>query len=427
MKELLEVKKIFDNLAATSSRKEKERILEKHKNNRMFVECLQFLLDSYNVTGISKKKISKSLNSINYSNLNNVYDMIDYLIENNTGKDTNIKTIQVFANRNKELKDMIVGLATKSIKLGLTSKTANKIMPGLVREFNIMKAKNYKENKESVIGKEFILTTKLDGIRIIVIKNKNSIDIFSKQGKIVKGLVDIEQEFKKLPIGVYDGELLAEGIYENSEERFKETLRRYSKKGIKNGLEMHCYDYIQNIDNFYIGKDETLCYIRKYNLENILERCTFKTKFIKYLKPLYQGKDIKMINKHFNDAINNKEEGIMINLADAPYECKRIKNLLKVKLFNTCDIRCIAIEEGDGKYKGLLGNIICDYKGYRLGVGSGFTDEQRKYYFINQNKILGRVIEVKFFEETNNEKGELSLRFPVFLRVREEGKEVSYS
>ncbi|HBG5740001.1 TPA: hypothetical protein KQJ47_003495 [Clostridioides difficile] len=45
---------------------------------------------------------------------------------------------------------------------------------------------------------------------------------------------------------------------------------------------------------------------------------------------------------------------------------------------------------------------------------------------MNQNKILGKVIEVKFFEETNNEKGELSLRFPVFLRVREEGKEVSY-
>lgn len=426
MKELLEVKKIFDILAATSSRKEKERILEKYKNNRMFVECLQFLLDTYIVTGISKKKISKSLNSVNYSNLNNVYDMIDYLSKNNTGRDTDIKTIQVFANQNEELRKFIIGLATKSIKLGLTSKTANKIMPGLIREFNIMKAKNYKENKESVIGKEFILTTKLDGIRIIVIKNKNSTNIFSKQGKIVKGLVDIEREFKKLPTGVYDGELLAEGIYESSEERFKETLRRYSKKGIKNGLEMHCYDYIQNIDNFYIGKDETLCYIRKYNLENILERRPFKANFIKYLKPLYQGKDIEMINKYCNDAINNKEEGIMINLADAPYECKRIKNLLKVKLFNTCDIKCIDIEEGDGKYKDLLGSIICDYKGYRLGVGSGFTDEQRKYYFINQNKILGRVIEVKFFEETNNEKGELSLRFPVFLRVREEGKEVSY-
>ncbi|EGT3659702.1 TPA: hypothetical protein SOL37_002672 [Clostridioides difficile] len=427
MKELLEVKKIFDSLAATSSRKEKERILEKYKNNRMFVECLQFLLDTYITTGISKKKISKFLNNVAYNNLNNIYDMIDYLIENNTGKDTDIKTIQVFANKNKELKDMIIGLATKSIKIGVTSKTVNKIMPALIKEFNIMKAKNYKENKESIIGKEFILTTKLDGIRIIVIKNKNSIDIFSKQGKIVKELIDIEQEFKKLPVGVYDGELLAEGIYENAEERFKETLKRYSKKGIKTGLEMHCYDYIQNIDNFHIGKDETLCYLRKNNLENILDRGSLKIEYIKYLKPLYQGRDIKMINKYWDDAIANKEEGIMINLADAPYECKRTKHLLKAKAFDTCDIKCVGVEEGTGKYKGILGNIICDYKGYRLGVGTGFTDEQRKYYFNNQDKIINHITEIKYREETNNEKGELSLRFPVFLRVREAGKEVSYN
>ncbi|HBF8685618.1 TPA: hypothetical protein KO123_002328 [Clostridioides difficile] len=427
MKELLEVKNIFDSLAATSGRKEKERILEEHKSNRMFVECLQFLLDTYITTGISKKKISKFLNNVAYNNLNNIYDMIDYLIENNTGKDTDIKTIQVFANKNKELKDMIIGLATKSIKIGVTSKTVNKIMPALIKEFNIMKAKNYKENKESIIGKEFILTTKLDGIRIIVIKNKNSIDIFSKQGKIVKELIDIEQEFKKLPVGVYDGELLAEGIYENAEERFKETLKRYSKKGIKTGLEMHCYDYIQNIDNFHIGKDETLCYLRKNNLENILDRGSLKIEYIKYLKPLYQGRDIKMINKYWDDAIANKEEGIMINLADAPYECKRTKHLLKAKAFDTCDIKCVGVEEGTGKYKGILGNIICDYKGYRLGVGTGFTDEQRKYYFNNQDKIINHITEIKYREETNNEKGELSLRFPVFLRVREAGKEVSYN
>ncbi|WP_157895558.1 hypothetical protein [Clostridioides difficile] len=87
----------------------------------------------------------------------------------------------------------------------------------------------------------------------------------------------------------------------------------------------------------------------------------------------------------------------------------------------------MGVEEGTGKYKGILGNIICDYKGYRLGVGTGFTDEQRKYYFNNQDKIINHITEIKYREETNNEKGELSLRFPVFLRVREAGKEVSYN
>lgn len=427
MKELLEIKKIFDSLAATSSRKEKEKILEENKNNGMFVECLQFLLDPYITTGISKKKISKTLNNVNYNNLETVYDMIDYLTKNNSGRDTDIKSIQVFSEKDSGLKEFIIGLAIKSIKLGLTSKTANKIMPGLIREFGVMLAENYDKNKDKLDNKEFILTTKLDGTRIIVVKDKSSIKIFSRQGQIIENLIDIEKDFIKMPTGIYDGELLAEGIYKDSKERFKDTLKRCRVKGIKTGLKMVCYDYIQNINDFYAGEDKTPCYIRKSKLEEILKGYINELKHVEYLEPLYQGKDIEMINKHWNDAIDNKEEGIMINLADAPYECKRVKYLLKAKEFYTCDIKCIAIEEGEGKYKGLLGNIICDYKGYRLGVGSGFTDEQRKYYFNNQDKIINNVVEIKFFEETNNEKEELSLRFPTFLRVREAGKEVSYN
>lgn len=132
MKKLLEVKNIFDSLVATSSRKEKERMLEKHKNNRMFVECLQFLLDSNIQTGISKSKIFKELNSISYNELDNIYDMIDYLINNNTGRDIDVKTVQVFANKDEELKYFIFSLATKTIKLGIAYKTVDKIMPGLI-------------------------------------------------------------------------------------------------------------------------------------------------------------------------------------------------------------------------------------------------------------------------------------------------------
>ncbi|MCC0698497.1 DNA ligase [Clostridioides sp. ZZV15-6383] len=132
MKELLEVKKIFDSLASTSSRKEKERILEKYKNNRMFVECLQFLLDSNILTGISKNKICKNLNNTSHNELENIYDMIDYLIKNNTGRNIDVKTIQVFASKDEELKDFIFNLATKLIKLGITYKTVDKIMPGLI-------------------------------------------------------------------------------------------------------------------------------------------------------------------------------------------------------------------------------------------------------------------------------------------------------
>ncbi|MCC0705127.1 DNA ligase [Clostridioides sp. ES-S-0049-02] len=136
MKELLKIKNIFNNLIATSNRKEKIRILEENKNNGMFVECLQFLLDENISTGISKKKIFKMLNNTNYITLNNIYDMIDYLSENNSGRNIDIRTIQVFSSKNRELKDFIIKLATKNIKLGVSAKTVNKIMPYLIIEKN---------------------------------------------------------------------------------------------------------------------------------------------------------------------------------------------------------------------------------------------------------------------------------------------------
>ena len=93
---------------------------------------------------------------------------------------------------------------------------------------------------------------------------------------------------------------------------------------------------------------------------------------------------------------------------------------------NSCDLKIIGFEEGEGKYKGVLGNLICDYKGYQLGVGSGFDDGQRKEIWNNQEKYLNRIAEIQYFEETYNDKGGLSLRFPVFKCIRELGKEVSY-
>ncbi len=75
---------------------------------------------------------------------------------------------------------------------------------------------------------------------------------------------------------------------------------------------------------------------------------------------------------------------------DTKWKNKRNNGILKIKSFKHADIRCIDIVEGDGKYKGTLGLIKCDYKGHELGVGSGFTDEQRNYYWNNPDNIIGK-------------------------------------
>ena len=156
-------------------------------------------------------------------------------------------------------------------------------------------------------------------------------------------------------------------------------------------------------------------------LENIKE-----TEFLKVTPILYHGNDNDKVLEILNKCRQNGAEGCMINL-DKSYEFKRSKTLLKLKVMNSCDLKIIGFEEGDGKYKGTLGNLICDYKGYQLGVGSGFDDKQREQIWNNQEEYLNRIAEIQYFEETYNDKGGLSLRFPVFKCIRESGKEVSYN
>ena len=109
------------------------------------------------------------------------------------------------------------------------------------------------------------------------------------------------------------------------------------------------------------------------------------------------------------------------------YEFKRTTGLIKIKSFHEVDLRCLEVHEGEGKYIGTLGAITVNYKGNKVQVGSGFTDEQRKYYWENQEQILDKIVTVKYKEESKNKDNDLlSLQFPVFMEVRTDKDEESY-
>ena len=108
----------------------------------------------------------------------------------------------------------------------------------------------------------------------------------------------------------------------------------------------------------------------------------------------------------------------MIKDADSYYEWKRSKSLLKMKMMDTVDLVVTDVYEGTGKYEGMMGGVYCDYKGYKLGVGSGWNDQDRRTYWDNQNLIIGKTIEIAYQAETKNKNGGLSLSFPVFKSIR---------
>ena len=91
------------------------------------------------------------------------------------------------------------------------------------------------------------------------------------------------------------------------------------------------------------------------------------------------------------------------------------------------DLICTNVIEGEGKFRGTLGLIECDYHGYTLGVGSGFSDKQRRYYWEHPNEIIGKIVQIKYKNETKNKQGGLSVQFPIFQCVRNDKDTPSYN
>lgn len=426
MKDVLE---IINQIKATNSRNEKEAILRKHKDNESLRKVLDAALNPYIVFGIGEKKLKKFINKVSgkENKFNNLFEVIEYLKVHNTGTDHDVKMVAEFLNvqDDEELKEFYKEVINKTLKIGGTAKSINKAFgEKFIPEFNVMLAKKFEDEEHKVKGKEFVITEKLDGMRTIMIVENGNVTFFSRQGQPITGLVEIIRDAVSLPDNVYDGELLIANADDYKDrEVLQETLKIARKDGEKRGLVLHLFDMIP-IEEFKAGESKATYRKRKEELSFIVEK--LDSPYIKVVPNLYVGKDLDVIPKLLEEMNRKGKEGLMLNVSDGKYQCKRTDVLLKIKSMNTMDCRIIGFEEGTGKYEGVLGALIVDYKCYELHCGSGFTDEDRKEIWDNKEKYLGKIAEIQYFRESRNQDGGLSVSFPVFICIRDDKDEPSY-
>jgi len=209
---MLKVIEIINEIANTSGRNDKEAILERNKDNELLKKVLKFVFDPFVLSGMSDKKINKAVSFINSKYIiESIDDALSYLEKNNSGKDSDIATIQLFMERyyKGECTEILKQVFTKNLKIGVTDKTLNKVFgKGFINSFSCMLAEKYFEHEDKVNG-EFIITTKLDGLRCLLFKENGTVKLFSRTGQPYEGLIEIEEEAMKLHDGlVLDGELI---------------------------------------------------------------------------------------------------------------------------------------------------------------------------------------------------------------------------
>ena len=428
------VKEIFNQLQSTNSKLEKQQIIRENKDNKKFTDTLVFLLSPYQLTGLSERKINKKVGAVR-GVITSWEDTVKYLSNHNTGTDHDIALVQSFINQQPEnMRDFYKGLITKSIKLGCDAKTVNQVLgKGFIPSFEVQLAEKYFEKPNKVVG-NFTLTEKLDGFRLATIIHNDKIEFYSRQGQLVEGLVEVEEDMKafckanKLHNAFFDGELVAVNCEElSSDENYKVVTKTARSKGIKRGLKYNIFDTLR-YEDFVLQECDTEYYKRRWLLNELSKNVNLT--YINILPVLYNGSDKDMIMEYLNKARENHKEGIMINLDDGMYEFKRTTNLLKVKVMQDADLKIVDIYEGTGKNKGKLGGIIIEfiYKDniYRCECGSGFSDDERINYWNNPEKILNKIATIQYFEISKNDNGGYGLRFPVWThRIREDKTEIS--
>lgn len=427
MKKVIEIIKELQNKAG---RIDKENIIKENEENKLFIQVLKFVYDPYIVTGLSKKKIGKKVKVKSNIRLKSIEEVMNYLKSNNTGTDLDISNMQDWLN-NQEEKEILTQIVTKELKCGITAKTINKALgENLIPEFNVMLAQSYfKDDNFNRVKGDFVLTTKLDGMRVVGIREGDNVKFLSRQGQVILGLNQLSEEFLRLSTNmVYDGELLLKNDKNlASDDLYRETMKVARKDGEKKNLEFHMFDMLP-LDEFQNGESKDTYINRKNEMEKIFEDDEFE--YIVKVPILYYGDDKSVINRFLDLAKENNEEGIMLNTCEGLYQCKRSFGVLKIKLFADSDLRVIKVIEGEGRNKGKLGAITVEFehegKTHTCDVGSGFSDSERELYFKQPELLLGKIVTIKYFEISKNQQGGYGLRFPTWeSRIRDDKTKIS--
>ena len=418
-------------LQGLSGANAKQRFIASHADDGWFRRFLYYALNpvlTYNISETTLRRLvdTPPAESGKLVFFNDIFECCEYLSRLRGVDEATLRQIQLFLfqHTEPEARELFIKLLSKTLRLGVTAKTVNKVIPNLIPEWEVQQS--YPIDKYPIkAGTEFWLTQKLNGVRATFYNGK----LIARSGVPYTG---VEHIIERLGWAqdcgyVLDGELTLKDKGDLSDnEAFRVAT------GVLNSDEVNktciCYTIFDIVPaNDFESANPKLNYNeRRMIMDSMSDK--LDTEYTRLLPVLYHGTDQSKIETLLERMVAEDKEGLMLN-TNCPYKRTRHKGILKIKRFYTMDLRVIGCEEGTGRLEGTLGALVLDYKGNKVRVGSGFSDEQRADYWAHRDDIIAGeyLCEVKYKEVSSDKNTGLeSLQFPVFVRLRDDKSEVSY-
>ena len=425
-----EILSIVNQIEATSSTNSKLDILKRESTNELFKKVLYYTFSDHLQYGFSEKKLRELLsegNIVKGRTWNDVWNMLDELSISNINGMLRDRVISFLLSQSEDIRELYIKMLTKDLRCNISAKSINKAIKGLIKTWDIQQAYNIDKVKPKK-GEWIALSLKLNGIRSTLMNG----EFRSRQNKVMNGLDHILEDLKQLNIidnFVVDGEMVRkniDSIADNENFRLTASILN-SDSSDKSEIEYVVFDVLPKEE--FVNGESKLGFKDRLEQLNILREQIKKLGLsnIRIAPTYYTGTDHSMIDTLLTKVDSEGYEGLMC-IRNMPYKAKRNNGILKCKVFSTCDIKIVGFEEGEGRLKGTLGAVVVRYKDNNVNVGSGYTDAERKDIWEHKDTLLGRIIEVKYKEESKDKTtGLLSLQFPTFVCIKTDKSEPSYN
>ena len=419
---------IYDFVEAsnsTNSNTDKLEVLKTYTQYDSVSKALLYTYDTYKQYGVTSKNCKKNSDLIGPSNVfGDFFLLLDYLNDRIlTGHDA-IKAVNRYVLENKEYEDLIWNIIDRNLKTRSTTSMINKVVPGLIPTFDVALANAYNDKTAKKVdwNDGWYVSRKLDGVRCLtVIDDTGNINFFSRAGNPFLTLDALKPSIQKLGLTnmVIDGEICMTD--KDGNEDFQGIIKEIKRKD--HTIENPVY-FMFDILTKKEFEDKTSDSLLSARLSTLRSFVLAGDKFITVLDQKI-GNDNHLANM-MEISKNEGWEGLMLRKDDT-YQGKRSNDILKVKKFFDAEYTVIDLEnavnrvivEGKEVDELMLKNVVVEHKGNRVQVGSGFSHGQKRYFFENPNEILGKTITVQYFEETTDQTGKHSLRFPVMKGIYE--------
>jgi len=278
-------------------------------------------------------------------------------------------------------------ILNKDLRMGMGSKTINKVFPGLIPTHDVMLAKLFESKR---LRYPCYGSPKIDGVRA---KFKNG-KFYSRNGHEYVGLNHLAKELSSIDEEL-DGELVVPNV------TFQVSSGLVRSDNPTPNAEFHIFEiplykgpFIERLilmdDLHLIGphilKVPHFCLTRETRVYDYYAHC----------------------RKH-------GFEGAVIKPYNYEYTGTRSYNWMKMKPKENKDVIVTGMYEGKGKYKNQMGGVTVDFNNGN-SVGGGWSDKQRKDFWKDPSLIVGKCIEVSYMELTDDG----NFRHANFERIRED-------